>query len=125
MTAPHPTSLPSTPEPAVTADLAQSIQNMLPDLSVGALLGFATGVAVKFVGRIALIVVGLLFIAVQLLAWTGIITVDWLKLQSLTEPILQRGKEDGVPWVLKMLTANIPFAGAFLAGLALGLRWRT
>ena len=72
-----------------------------------------------------LIVVGLLFIAVQLLAWTGIITVDWLKLQSLTEPILQRGKESGVPWVLRMLTANIPFAGAFLAGLLLGLRWRT
>lgn len=122
MSAPTP---PPAREPAATADLAQSIQQMLPDLSVGALLGFATGVAVKFVGRIALIVVGLLFIAVQLLAWTGIITVDWLKLQSLTEPILQRGKESGVPWVLRMLTANIPFAGAFLAGLLLGLRWRT
>lgn len=110
---------------ATTApDLAQSLQAMLPDLSIGALLGFATGVAMKFVGRIALIVVGLLFIAVQLLAWTGIITVDWLKLQSLTEPLLQRGKTDGVPWVVRMLTANLPFAGAFGVGLLLGLRWR-
>lgn len=115
----------STPPPAPTTDLAQSLQHMLPDLSVGALLGFATGVAVKFVGRIALIVVGLIFIAVQLLAWTGIITVDWLKLQSLTEPWLQRGKESGVPWVVRMLTANLPFAGAFGVGLLLGLRWRT
>ena len=97
---------------------------MLPDLSVGAILGFATGVAMKFVGRIVLVVVGLLFIAVQFLAWSGIVTVDWLKLQAITEPWVQQGRESGLPWLLHALTANLPFAGAFTAGLLLGLRFR-
>ncbi len=97
---------------------------MLPDLSLGAVLGFATGVAVKFVGRIVLVVVGLLFIAIQLLAWAGIVTVDWLKLQALTEPWFQQGSESALPWFTRMLTSHLPFAGAFTAGLLLGLRKR-
>lgn len=118
--APAPTTPPAPPTP----ELLSGLQALLPDLSLGAVLGFATGVAVRFIGRVVLVVVGLLFIAVQLLAWQGIVTVDWLKLQALTEPWFRQGSEGALPWLSRMLTSHLPFAGAYTAGLLLGLRKR-
>ena len=97
---------------------------MLPDLSVGALLGFATGVALRHIGRVALIALGALFITLQLLSYFGLITVNWWQVQALTEPWLRQGSEQGGAWLTRVLTANLPFAGAFTAGLLLGLRAR-
>ncbi|WP_291426228.1 FUN14 domain-containing protein [Deinococcus sp.] len=117
--------MPASQDAALTPtqhDLVGSLQAMLPDLSLGAILGFATGVAVKFVGRIVLVGVGLLFIAIQLLSIEHIVSVDWLKLQSLTEPWFRQGGEAGISWFTRVLTSRLPFVGAFIAGLLLGLR---
>lgn len=100
------------------------MQAYLPDLSVGAILGFATGLAMRTLGKMVLVVVGILFIAVQLLAWSGIVSVDWLRLQALADPLIKEGREQGLPWLSHVLTANLPFAGAFSAGVLLGLRSR-
>ncbi|PTA67823.1 FUN14 domain-containing protein [Deinococcus arcticus] len=104
--------------------LADALRPLLPDLSVGGLLGFATGVALRHIGRVALIVLGTLFVVLQLLAALDLVTVNWLRLQALTEPWLRQGQEQGGAWLLRVLTANLPFAGAFTAGLLLGLRAR-
>ena len=101
-----------------------ALQPALPDLSVGAVLGFATGVAIRAVGRVVLVVVGVLFISLQLLAYFELVSINWLRLQALTEPWLRQGSEQGAQWLGRVLTANLPFAGAFAAGLALGLRAR-
>ncbi|MBZ9713127.1 MULTISPECIES: FUN14 domain-containing protein [Deinococcus] len=106
------------------ASLADALRPLLPDLSVGALLGFATGVALRHIGRVALIVLGTLFVVLQLLAYLDLISVNWLRLQALTEPWLRQGQEQGGAWLMRVLTANLPFAGAFTAGLLLGLRAR-
>lgn len=106
------------------SDLATGLQAYLPDVSVGAVLGFATGVAMRFLGKVVLVVVGLLFIALQFLVWAGIVNVDWLRLQALTEPLLREGREQGLPWLSHVLTANLPFAGSFTVGVFLGLRSR-
>lgn len=120
---------PSVPAPFLTADsrtpgLLDGLRPLLPELSVGALLGFATALAVKAVGRIVLIVVGLLFIALQLLSYFDVITVNWLHLQAVAEPALRQGSEQGAAWFQRVLLANLPFAGAFTAGFLLGLRLR-
>ncbi len=112
-----------TTEPAATGFL-DALRPLLPDLSVGALLGFATALALKAVGRVVLIVVGLLFIALQLLSYFDIVSVNWLQLQTLAEPALRRGGEQGGEWLQRVLLANLPFAGAFTAGFVLGLRMR-
>lgn len=111
------------PEPAALASLAAPVQAALPDLSLGAVLGLACGMALRAAGRALLISVGLLFIAVQLLAWAGIVTVDWLRFEALSGPWLRAAPE---LWqnLLKVLTDRLPFAGAFGAGLLLGLRLR-
>ncbi|WP_309572555.1 FUN14 domain-containing protein [Deinococcus sp.] len=123
-TLPNATPTPPPPDAAQSWSLLDALRPILPDLSVGALLGFATGVALRHVGRVVLIVVGVLFIALQLLAYFDLISINWLKLQALTEPWLRQGGEQGASWLRRVLTANLPFAGAYTAGLLVGLRAR-
>lgn len=127
MTTPPPAPVPAATDLSVPGDpspLSEALRGMLPDLSVGALLGFATGVALRHIGRVALIALGALFITLQLLSYFGLITVNWWQVQALTEPWLRQGSEQGGAWLARVLTANLPFAGAFTAGLLLGLRAR-
>ncbi|GGK30540.1 hypothetical protein GCM10008955_25380 [Deinococcus malanensis] len=111
-------------DPSDTGRILDALQPLLPDLSVGALLGFATGVALRHIGRVVLIVVGVLFVTLQLLAYAELISINWLRVQALTEPWLRQGGEQGAQWLGRVLTANLPFAGAFSGGLVLGLRAR-
>ncbi|MFW8626909.1 FUN14 domain-containing protein [Deinococcus sp. ME38] len=125
-TPPPPASVPPPvpPAPPDSSALSEALRGMLPDLSVGALLGFATGVALRHIGRVALIALGALFITLQLLSYFGLITVNWWQVQALTEPWLRQGSEQGGAWLARVLTANLPFAGAFTAGMLMGLRAR-
>ncbi|WP_162798734.1 FUN14 domain-containing protein [Thermus caldifontis] len=102
----------------------------LPDLSpylgqmtFGGLAGYAVGYALKKVGRFLAIALGLLFIAVQLLAQAGYIQVDWTRIQRDVEPLLQQpGLQSFWDRLLKTLTYNLPFGASFVGGLVLGLR---
>lgn len=107
-----------------TTPLAEALWPLLPHLSVGALLGFATGLALKKLGRVVLVALGLLFLALQLLAYFDLVTVHWPRVQALAEPWLRQGGEAGVAWLGRVLTARLPFAGAFTVGLLVGLRAR-
>jgi uncharacterized membrane protein (Fun14 family) len=112
------------PDTLSTAPVTEALRPLLPDLSVGAVLGFATGLALKKLGRVALVALGLLFISVQVLAYFELLTVNWPRIQALSEPLLREGGELGGAWLGRVLTANLPFAGAFTAGLLVGLRAR-
>lgn len=112
------------PDPLPTAPITEALRLLLPDLSVGALLGFATGLALKRIGRLVLIALGLLFITVQVLAYFGLLTVNWPRVQALADPLLRGGGEPAAAWLGRVLTANLPFAGAYTAGLLVGLRAR-
>lgn len=102
--------------------LPDLITPVLPDLSVGGLLGFCAGFAVKKVGRMLVFVVGAIVLVVQLLVWQGFVTVDWARVQQSAEPLVEAGGREGGTWLMNVLTANLPFGGAFTAGLLLGLR---
>lgn len=96
----------------------------LGQISFGALAGFATGYALKKIGRVALVIFGLLFIAVQLLAYYGVVQVDWLRIQSFADPLLKRESlQSFFNSLVSILTNNVPFAGAFIPGFLLGLRF--
>lgn len=122
-----PSTVPAPSSPGLSGaslSVLDALRPLLPDLSVGGLLGFATGLALKKIGRVALVALGLLFIALQVLVYFGLVTVNWPRLQALSEPWLRQGGELGTRWLMRALTANLPFAGAFTAGLWLGLRAR-
>ena len=121
-------SAPTSPPPDTASPWTQTVTDavlpLLPPLSLGALLGFAAGYAVKFVGRIALIIAGLLFVAVQLLSYFDLVSVNWLRLEALSGPWLQNGGQSVWKWLTGVLTRDLPFSGAFVGGLLLGLRRR-
>lgn len=119
---------PATPPPASTSGAVDGAFNALApylgQISFGALAGFATGYALKKIGRVALVIFGLLFIAVQLLAYYGVVQVDWLRIQSYADPLLKRESLQGFfNSLVSILTNNVPFAGAFVPGFLLGLRF--
>ncbi|MFC4452938.1 FUN14 domain-containing protein [Deinococcus sonorensis] len=104
--------------------LSSELFGVLPELSLGAIFGYCAGYAIKKIGRMTLLLVGLLFLAVQILAWQGLVTVHWSELQARAAPWLQQGGQQLSGWGLKVLTTNLPFGGAFVAALLVGLRAR-
>jgi uncharacterized membrane protein (Fun14 family) len=102
----------------------------LPDLSpylgqvtFGGLAGYAVGYALKKLGRLLAVALGLLFLVVQLLAQAGYIQVDWTRIQRDVEPLLQQpGLQSLWERLLTTLTYNLPFGASFVGGLILGLR---
>jgi uncharacterized membrane protein (Fun14 family) len=104
-------------------NLFDSIAPYLGQISFGALAGFATGYALKKIGRTAIVIFGLLFITIQLLAYLGVVRVDWLRIQQYADPLLSKNSLQGFfNGLVGILTNNVPFAGAFIPGFLLGLR---
>ena len=114
---------PPTPTPPAPS-LLDSLLPLLPGLSLGAILGFCAGYAIKRLGRMTALIVGLLFLALQVMAWQGLLTIHWPKIQALAEPWLHQGGEELSRWGLRILQTNLPFGGAFVAALLVGLRAR-
>lgn len=92
-------------------------------LGVGLVAGFAVGYALKKVGKLVAVAVGLVFVVVQVLAWQGFLTVNWGEVQARVDPMLEVSSlESGWRMLVDVLTYNLAFAGAFVPGLILGLR---
>lgn len=109
---------------SVTNNLFDSLAPYLGQISFGALAGFATGFALKKIGRVALVIFGLLFISIQALAYLGVVRVDWLRIQHFADPLLSKNSLQGfMNGLIGILTNNVPFAGAFIPGFLLGLRF--
>lgn len=105
---------------------APDLTTVLPyvqQLTFGAVAGFIAGYALKKVGKVVAIVLGLLFVALQLLAWSGFISVDWGVIQRQVDPLLD-GESLNRSWrgLLAMLTYNIPFAAAFVPAFIWGVK---
>jgi uncharacterized membrane protein (Fun14 family) len=92
-------------------------------LGFGLVAGFAVGYAVKKVGKLLAVALGLLFVSVQLLAYQGFLTVHWGEVQARVDPWFETDSLRGA-WesLVAVLTHSLPFAGAFIPGLVLGLR---
>jgi uncharacterized membrane protein (Fun14 family) len=99
------------------------IQPYIGQLTFGGLAGFAVGFAIKTVGRWVAVILGLLFVVVQVLASLGYIQVDWTRIQRDVEPYVNNtGVQNLWNNLVALLTNNLPFGGAFVAGLLIGLR---
>lgn len=102
------------------------LKTVLPfvqQIGFGAVAGFAAGYALKKVGKLLAIAVGLLFIALQVLAYFGFVSIDWANVQRTVDPMLT-GSSLNTAWrtLLRVLTYNVAFAVAFVPALVIGLR---
>jgi uncharacterized membrane protein (Fun14 family) len=88
-------------------------------LGVGGALGIATGYAARRLGRAAAVAVGAELMLIQYFAVRGWVTVHWAVVAEDLRPRIGRGAFDGLKDVVLY---KLPFAGAFSAGMAAGLR---
>lgn len=100
-----------------------AVMPWVQQLGFGAVAGFVAGYALKKVGKVVAIVLGVLFVTLQLLAWSGFIAVDWGAIQRRVDPLLE-GESLQRSWsgLLALLTFNIPFAAAFVPGFLVGMK---
>ncbi len=96
---------------------------IISQITFGGLAGLVSGYTLKKLGKLLALVLGALFIAVQLLAYAGYIEVNWTRIQKDVEPLLDEATLKSF-WqkLLDVLTYNAPFAGGFTAGLVWGLK---
>ncbi|MFO7546869.1 MAG: FUN14 domain-containing protein [Trueperaceae bacterium] len=101
----------------------QSVLPWVQQIGFGAVAGFVAGYALKKVGKLVALAIGLLFIVIQLLAWWGFLSVDWGVVQKTVDPLLE-SESLNQAWrsLVTVLTYNIPFAAAFVPAMVLGIR---
>jgi len=103
-----------------------TVGKLLPFVTEGGvamLLGIALGVATRAVFKIALIGIAVLFVAVQFLAYKGVITIDWQAMghayESLKNYVFNISSNSGIG---QIVTHKLPSAGALGLGYMLGLK---
>jgi uncharacterized membrane protein (Fun14 family) len=102
------------------------IQPFLPylqQLGFGGIAGFLAGYALKKVGRIVAFVIGIIFVVLQVLAYYGFVSVNWIQIQESVDPLLETNNLNAF-WqsLINILTHNFVAAAAFVPGFILGLR---
>ncbi len=109
--------------PAVELPDFPSFVPLLQQLGFGGVAGLVAGYALKKVGKVLAVVLGLFFLGLQLLAWSGYVSIDWGRVQADAEPWFAGDSlQESWATLLSVLTYNVPFAAAFVPGFLLGLR---
>jgi uncharacterized membrane protein (Fun14 family) len=95
----------------------------LQQLGFGGIAGFMAGYALKKVSKVVAFTIGIIFIILQVLAYYGFVSINWIEVQKSVDPLLETNSLKAV-WqgVLNVLTYNFVAAAAFIPGLILGLR---
>ena len=104
---------------------AEAIQRALSgvvggQLTAGGVAGYATGFAVRQIGRFLLVILGVEVVLMQVMAQRKWISVDWDKIHADIAPYIDTRSIDTF---LDSAKLQMPFAGAFSAGCIAGLRW--
>jgi uncharacterized membrane protein (Fun14 family) len=104
-------------------DWIQTFGPYIQQLSFGGIAGFVAGYALKKVGMMLALLLGILFIILQVLAYYGFVSINWIEVQNRINPVLETESLNKL-WqgLVNVLTYNITFAAAFIPGLILGLR---
>jgi uncharacterized membrane protein (Fun14 family) len=104
-------------------DLGELFDGALAQLGFGGAAGLVVGYAAKKMTKLVAIGLGVLFIVIQLLAYQGLITVNWTEVQSTAEGVWTDPAGRTIADRLwSIITANLPFGGGFAAGFALGFK---
>lgn len=105
-------------------DSGTALSGIGADLGFGGVAGAVVGYTAKKVTKLVALVLGLVFIAIQLLVYMQFVSVDWHAVQEGAEHVWSDAR--GVTladraW--EVLSANLPFGAAFAAGFALGFKF--
>ena len=113
------------------ADMRPYFLSLAGQLGLGGVMGYSTGYAAKEIGKRVLYYTGVGVLALQVLAYNGIVKVHWGTLFEVIENGLDTdgdGKFTGADinaWFnrfMRLVSAGIPGSASFCAGVYLGLR---
>lgn len=107
----------------MSVDYLQTFGPYIQQLSFGGIAGFVVGYALKKIGKMVAIMLGILFIILQVLAYYGFVSINWVEVQNRVNPMLESPSLSAL-WqgLINVLTYNFVAAAAFIPGLVLGLR---
>ena len=104
-------------------DWTKLIAPIAPSLGFGGAAGLVVGYTAKKLTKLLALLLGVVFILVQVLVYEGFITVNWGVVQTAAETAWT--DPHGITLadhVWNILSANLPFGSGFVAGFALGLK---
>ncbi|KAF9177359.1 hypothetical protein BGZ51_008861 [Haplosporangium sp. Z 767] len=102
------------------------------ELSFGTAMGVCSGFLFKKLGKMFLLVAGLGFVSLQMLANSGYIQVNWILIESRFKEKFDLDKDGkvtvkdarhGMNWIIDILTRNFQFKSTFAGGFYLGFRY--
>ena len=92
---------------------------VVAQIGLGGVGGFLVGFAFKRFAKVVAFLLGAVFIFLQLLAYYGVIQINYGALFSVVEKVFGGFESAGF---LASVFVNIPFSGSFVAGAYLGLK---
>ncbi|KAF9158969.1 hypothetical protein BGX21_004329 [Mortierella sp. AD011] len=122
----------NTPSPAQTPGGGKGPFVNTQDLSFGTAMGLCSGYLCKKLGKMFVLVAGLGFISLQLLANSGYINVNWGLIESkFTEnfdldkdgKVTAKDAKFGLNRIIEVLTRNFQFKTSFAGGFYIGFRY--
>ena len=100
--------------------IKEFIGNNGGDISFGLIAGFAVGYTLKKFSKIAALLLGIVFIAVQWLSYKGYISINWHLLEkNFQETIHSVNSNSGF---FNYLVNSLPFASGFGVGMLIGFK---
>lgn len=100
--------------------MSEILTPVVYQLGVGGILGFVVGYTIKKLTKIIAVLAGIFALILMYLGYEGIISVNYDKLAEMLEGLL--GTAGQASDLLTPIVANLPFAGSFAAGAAIGLK---
>ncbi len=96
--------------------MSQILTPFIYQMGTGVAGGFLVGYAIKKVLKTLMVVLGLCFVAVSYLGFSGIMNLNYDKLASATSGLVIQASG-----FLSTTIDGLPFVSTFLAGLAIGI----
>ncbi len=91
-------------------------------LGFGGVVGLAVGYTTKKLGKMVLLLLGGLFLVLQVLAYLDLIAIDWLAVQTTAQDVWETPDGTLAERAWEVIRSNVPFGGGFVAGFALGFK---
>ena len=95
----------------------------IEQLGFGGLAGACAGYAAKKMARTAAILIGVIFILLQYLAYKNLVAINWDAVEHAARGVTESGAPHSA-WAgfWRILTHNLPFGGAFVIGFWIGFK---
>ena len=100
--------------------MSEALTPLVYQLGVGGIIGFFVGYAIKKLTKLIGVIAGLIALLMIYLGYEGVISINYDKLTQMLQSLT--GTAGQATSMLTPIIANLPFAGSFLAGTAVGLK---